>query len=69
MCYSWLRSFTSRAQAYLPDAPPLVRAALLRWTIALPYLMRSHLMSYAPGSDSLETLLTADEVRRPYHST
>ena len=69
MCYSWLRSFTSRAQAYLPNAPPPVRAALLRWTIALPYLMRSHLMSYAPGSDSLEALLTADEVRLRWSST
>ena len=34
---------------------------ILRWTCALPYLMRSHLLHYKTGSDSLQELLTADE--------
>ena len=46
----------------MPDAPPEVRAMILRWTCALPYLMRSHLLHYKTGSDSLQELLTAEEV-------
>lgn len=38
------------------------RKFILRWTIALPYVMRTHLIDYKPGSDSLEELLPHDEV-------
>lgn len=43
-------------------AVPL-RKALFRWAIALPYVMRSHLLDYAHGSEALEELLTAEEVQ------
>jgi hypothetical protein len=56
-------NFIVQAQAYLPHARANTRKMLLRWTIALPYLLRSHLLNYKPGSDSLEELLTANEVR------
>jgi hypothetical protein len=39
-----------------------MRQLFLRWTIALPYLMRSHLLDYHKGSDSLEELLLDAEV-------
>ena len=61
--YTWCRSFLVRAQAYAPDCDIAMRRLLLRWTIALPYLMRSHLSDYKPGSDALQHLLTVDEVR------
>jgi hypothetical protein len=53
------------AQAFAPGAPLPQRMALLRWTIALPYVMRAHLLDYKPGSDSLDELLTLEEVRAP----
>ena len=55
--------FITKAQAFLPHADPAVRKLLLRWTVAMPFLLRSHLLDYAEGSDSLEELLTATEVR------
>ena len=51
-----------------PDCPLHLRKALMRWTITLPYVMRTHLLDYEPGVDALEELLTSDEVawlRRP----
>jgi hypothetical protein len=53
----------ARFQAYAHDAPLPMRKLILRWIIALPYLMRSHLVDYKPGSDSLEHLFTEAEVR------
>ena len=47
----------------MPDASPKVRKLLLRWTLALPYLMRSHLLEYKVGADTLGELLTEVEVR------
>ena len=37
------------------------RLLIVRWVIALPYVLRSHLLSYVPGSLALEHLLTPDE--------
>lgn len=55
--------FLTKAQAFLPGADAAARKLLLRWTIALPYLLRSHLLDYESGADSLENVLTATEVR------
>jgi hypothetical protein len=55
-------NFIIKSQTYLHDAPLAVRQMLLRWTIALPYLLRSHVLDYKPGADSLEELLTDAEV-------
>lgn len=63
--YTHCRTLMARFQGYAHDAPLPMRKLLLRWIIALPYLMRSHLADYKPGSDSLEHLLTQDEVRTP----
>ena len=60
--YTWCRTFLMRLQAYKHDMPISLRQFMLRWTIALPYLMRSHLSDYRPGCDSIEDLLTHNEV-------
>jgi hypothetical protein len=65
--YTWCRTFLMRIQAYAHGMPLPMRQLFLRWTIALPYLMRSHLSDYRPGSDSIETLLTASEARCASH--
>jgi hypothetical protein len=56
-------------KGYAHDATIPMRKFLLRWVIALPYLMRSHLVDYKPGCDSLEHLLTEPEVCHafPWH--
>ena len=46
-----------------PECPLHLRKALMRWTITLPYVMRTHLLNYEPGTDALEELLTRDEVQ------
>jgi predicted membrane chloride channel (bestrophin family) len=61
--YTQCRMLMARFQGYAYDAPIPVRKLLLRWIIALPYLVRSHLMDYKPGCDSLEHLLSKHEVR------
>ena len=61
--YTHCRTLLARFQGYAHDAPLPMRKLILRWIIALPYLMRSHLADYKPGSDSLEHLLTESEVR------
>lgn len=61
--YTYCRTFLARMEAYAGDADLPMRQFLMRWTIALPYLMRSHLTGYLPGSDSIEALLTEPEVR------
>lgn len=61
----WLMCMQAHAS---PDCPLHLRKALMRWTITLPYVMRTHLLDYEPGVDALEELLTNDEVawlRRP----
>lgn len=63
--YVYCRSLIYTVQAHAPNAPLEQRMALLRWTIVLPYVMRTHLLDYKDGSDSVEELLTADEVRLP----
>ena len=60
--YTWCRTFMSRMVGYAHNVPPPMRQFTLRWTIALPYLLRSHLSYYKPGSDNIEALLTAEEV-------
>ena len=54
--------FIGKAQAYLHDTDVSTRKMILRWTIALPYLLRSHLLNYKPGCDELDKLLTPAEV-------
>lgn len=61
--YTTCRTFIAKLQAYAPDAPVNTRKLVLRWVIALPYVMRTHLVDYKPGSDSLEELLPKEEVR------
>jgi hypothetical protein len=61
--YTHCRMLIVALIGYATDAPIPMRKLLLRWVIALPYLMRSHLMDYKPGCDSLEHLLTDTEVR------
>ena len=61
--FNFMRAFTTRIQAYAPDASLPARQQLLRWMIAFAYLMRSHLIFYRQGSDSLEALLLDSEVR------
>jgi predicted membrane chloride channel (bestrophin family) len=61
--YTHCRMLIARFQAYARDAPLPVRKLILRWIVAMPYLMRSHLADYKPGCDSLEHLLTKAEVR------
>jgi predicted membrane chloride channel (bestrophin family) len=58
--YCW--TFVAKAQAYLATADPNARKLLMRWAIALPYIMRSQLLDNRAGSDSLEDLLTTSEV-------
>ena len=60
--YTCCRVFIAKTQAYAPAMPVHTRKLILRWTIALPYVMRTHLVDYKPGSDSLEELLTRPEV-------
>ena len=45
-----------------PDFPLDLRKAFMRWTITLPYVIRAHLLEYGPGTDTLDELLTRDEV-------
>ena len=47
-----------QVQSQAPDTPVHVRRALVRWTIALPYTMRCHLMDYKPGSGAAHVLCT-----------
>lgn len=60
--YTCLRSFIGKTQAYVPDMPVNMRQLIVRWAIALPYAMRTHLLDYKPGSDALQELLRPDEV-------
>lgn len=46
-----------QVQSQAPDTPEPVRRALVRWTIALPYTMRCHLMDYKPGSGAFHVFL------------
>ena len=55
--------FVTRIQSYRHSIPVPMRQYFLRWTIALPYLLRSHLRDYEPGADSIEELLLPEEVR------
>lgn len=64
MMYGLARIFIAKAQAHLPRAPPPARLFLLRWLIALPYLMRGQLAE-TRGPDGLRNLLTPSEARRP----
>lgn len=52
----------AKLQAYAPEMPMSSRKLILRWVIVLPYAMRTHLVDYKPGSDSLEELLPEEEV-------
>jgi ion channel-forming bestrophin family protein len=61
--YTDCRMFILKSQALCRNAPDNLRKAILRWTIALPYAMRTHLTNYKPGADSLELLLTQAEVK------
>lgn len=66
--YTECRMFVARAQSYSPEMPIPMRRLIMRWVIALPYLLRSHLLDYQPGSDSVEELLRPEEVRLRHSS-
>ena len=61
--FTYMRQLMVRLQTYCYDAPLPMRQLMVRWVIALPYLMRMHLEEYADHAGSLEKLLTPAEVR------
>jgi predicted membrane chloride channel (bestrophin family) len=54
--------FILKISTWCPDAPVPLRKAFLRWTIALPYVMRAHLLDYVQGSEALDKLLMKGEI-------
>ena len=61
--FGYMRELIVRLHMYCYDAPLPMRQLMVRWVIALPYLMRMHLEEYADHAGSLEKLLTPAEVR------
>ena len=57
-----LRNLIFKTQAFAPPSMTVrQRLKFVRWVMTLPYVMRSHLLSYVPGSLALEHLLTEEE--------
>ena len=61
--FTYTRMFMIRAQTYAYNAPVPMRQLLLRWTIAMPYLMRMHIEEYRVDAGNMKALLTPAEVR------
>lgn len=60
--YTNMRSLLRKAMNYSPNATLAQRQMFVRWVVAAPYIMRSHLMDYIPGSIDLSDLLTEMEI-------
>ena len=60
--YSSIRNMSAKTQAFAPATmTEKQRKMFVRWIITLPYVMRSHLLSYVPGTLVLEPLLSESE--------
>jgi len=57
-----IRNLTAKTQAFAYVMTQRQRRMFVRWTAALCYLMRSHILSYVHGSLVLDGVLTAGEI-------